>query len=261
MNNHQKQFQAATSESKVELNPQQAVSITPVVVLQHTTLPDTSRKLVCESDCRNESFEIVVLKDAPFSGLRFKLRFIRETIEQLSGWKVYLFKLYKTESVSGGMFADRRKKELYINADLLRMPLRAIARLISSLPGLLSVLSERVKSTVDGLYKPSRTKVLRVNQQATVVLTVSENGLCFPAHYAFSADELFVHVSINDNEVYLRFDNGWRMFCQTNLPLPFYAYKTPIEIRNQGYTIPLPLDVFYELKRNQKELLFTVYAV
>ncbi|MEC0208204.1 hypothetical protein P4H70_04515 [Paenibacillus ehimensis] len=262
MNNHQQQFQlpAATNGSKVELHPHPAVSITTVVVLQHTTVPDASRKLVCESESRNEPFEIVVFKDAPFSGLRFKFRFIRETIEQLSGWKVYLFKMYSPGAVSGGMFADRQTKELYIDADLLRMPLRAIAKLIGSLPDLLSALSERVKSAVDGLYKSGRTKTFRVNQQTSVGLTVSENGLCLPSHYVFSADELFVHVSINDNEVYLRFDNGWRMFFQTQLPLPFYAYKTPIEVRSQGYTIPLPLDVCYELKRDPQVLRFMVYA-
>lgn len=262
MNNHQHQFQlsAATNGNKVELHPHPAVSITTVVVLQHTTFPDASRKLVYESECWNEPFEIVVLKDAPFSGLRFKFRFIRETIEQLSGWKVYLFKMYSPGAVSGGMFADRQMKELYINVDLLRMPLREIVKQIGSLPDLLSALSERVKSAVDGLYKSDRTKTFRVNQQASVGLTVSENGLCFPSHYVFSADELFVHVSINDNEVYLRFDNGWRMFFQTHLPLPFYAYKTPIEVRNQGYTIPLPVDVCYELKRDHKELRFVVYA-
>ncbi|PYI52423.1 hypothetical protein [Paenibacillus flagellatus] len=158
------------------------------------------------------------------------------------------------------MFADRQMKELYINVDLLRMPLRAIVKLIGSLPDLLSALSERVKSAVDGLYKSDRTKIFRVNQQASVGLTVSENGLCFPSHYVFSADELFVHVSINDNEVYLRCDNGWRLFFQSQLPLPFYAYKTPIEVRSQGYTIPLPLDVCYGLKRDHKELHFVVYA-
>lgn len=262
MNNHQQQFQlpAATNGSKVEFHPHPAVSITTVVVLQHTTFPDASRRLVFESECRNEPFEIVVLKDAPVSGLRFKFRFTRETIEQLSGWKVYLFKMYSPGAISGGMFADRQTKELYIDADLLRMPLRAIAKLIGSLPDLLSAVSERVKSAVDGLYKPSRTKTLRVNQQASVMLTVNENGLCFPAHYVFSADELLVHVSINDNEVYLRFDNGCRMFFQSHLPLPFYAYKTPIEVRSQGYTIPLPLDVCYELSRDHKELRFVVYT-
>ncbi|WP_146000428.1 hypothetical protein [Paenibacillus pasadenensis] len=162
MNNHQHQFQlpASTNGSKVELHPHPAVSITTVVVLQHTTFPDASRRLVCESECRNEPFEIVVLKDVPFSGLRVKFRFIRETIEQLSGWKVYLFKMYSPGSASGGMFADRRMKELYIDADLLRMPLRAIAKLIGNLPDLLSALSERVKSAVDGLYKPGRIKGL-----------------------------------------------------------------------------------------------------
>lgn len=262
MNNHQQQFQlpAGTNSSKVELHPHPAVSITTVVVLQHTTFPDVSRKLVCESESLNEPFEIVVLKDAPFSGLRFKFRFIRETIEQLSGWKVYLFKMYSPGAVSGGMFADRKTKELYIDVDLLRMPLRAITNLIGSLPDLLSTLSERVKSAVDGLYKSGKIKTFRVNQQVSVELTVGENGLCFPAHYVFSADELFVHVSINDNEVYLRFDNGWRLFFQTHLPLPFYAYKTPIEVRSQGYTIPLPLDVCYDLKRDPQELRFMVYA-
>ncbi|MFD1135621.1 hypothetical protein [Paenibacillus urinalis] len=262
MNNHQQQFQlsAATNGSKFELHPHPAVSITNVVVLQHITLSDASRKLICESECRNEPFEFVVLKDAPFIGLRFKFGFIRETIEQLSGWKVYFFKMYSPESVSGGMFADRQMKVLYIDTDLLRMPLRAIVKLIGSLPDLLSVLSERVKSAVDGLYKSDRTKALRMNQQASVGLTVSDNGLCFPAHYVFSADELFVHVSINDNEIYLRFDNGWRMFFQTHLPLPFYAYKTPIEVRSPGYTIPLPLDVCEELKRDQHELRFVVYV-
>lgn len=152
MNNHQHQFQlpASTNGSKVGLHPHPAVSITTVVVLQHTTFPDASRRLVCESEYRNEPFEIMVLKDAPFSGLRFKFRFIRETIEQLSGWKVYLFKMYSPGAVSGGMFADLQTKELYIDADLLRMPLRAIAKLIGSLPDLLSTLSERVKSVVDG---------------------------------------------------------------------------------------------------------------
>ncbi|CAM3647533.1 hypothetical protein [Marinicrinis lubricantis] len=239
MNNHQQQFQlpTATNGSKVELHPHPTVSITAVVVLQNITLPDASRKLVCESECRNERFEIMVPKDVPFSGLRVKFRFIRETIEQLSGWKVYLFKMYSPGAVSGGMFADRQMKELYINVDLLRMPLRAIVKLIDSLPDLLSALSERVKSAVDGLYKSDRTKIFRVNQQASVGLTVSENGLCFPSHYVFSADELFVHVSINDNEVYLQCDNGWRLFFQSQLPLPFYAYKTPIEVRSQGYTI------------------------
>lgn len=262
MNNHQHQFQlpASTNGSKVGLHPHPAVSITTVVVLQHTTFPDASRRLVCESEYRNEPFEIMVLKDAPFSGLRFKFRFIRETIEQLSGWKVYLFKMYSPGAVSGGLFADLQTKELYIDADLLRMPLRAIAKLIGSLPDLLSTLSERVKSVVDGLYKSGRTKTFRVNQQASVELTVGENGLCFPAHYVFSADELFVHVSINDNEVYLRYDNGCRMFFQSHLPLPFYAYKTPIEVRSQGYTIPLPLDVCYDLKRDPQVLRFMVYA-
>ncbi|MFD1127629.1 hypothetical protein ACFQ3J_05480 [Paenibacillus provencensis] len=262
MNNHQQQFQlpAATNGSKVELHPHSAVSITTVVVLQQITLPDASRKLVCESECRNERIEIMMLKDVPFSGLRIKFRFIREIIEQMSGWKVYLFKMYSPGAVSGGMFADRQMKVLYIDVDLLWMPLRAIAKLIGSLPDLLSALSERVLSVVDGLYKPGRTKTLRVNEQTSVGLTVSKNGLCFSSHFVFSADELFVHVSINGNEVYLRFDNGWRMFFQTHSPLPFYAYKTPIEVRSQGYTIPLPLDVCHELMLDQKELLFAVYA-
>ncbi|OBZ17098.1 hypothetical protein [Bacillus sp. FJAT-26390] len=79
-----------------------------------------------------------------------------------------------------------------------------------------------------------------MNQQTSVELSVSENGFYFPSHYVFSADELFVHVSINDNEVYLRFDNGWRMFFQSHLPLP--------------------VDVCHELMRDQKELRFVVYA-
>ncbi|WP_141680194.1 hypothetical protein [Bacillus sp. FJAT-26390] len=101
----------------------------------------------------------MVLKHAPFIGLRFKLKFIRETIEQLSGWKVCLFKMYCPASGSNRIIADRRLKELYIDADLLRMPLRAIVKLIGSLPDLLSTLSGRVKSAVDGMYKPSKQRL------------------------------------------------------------------------------------------------------
>lgn len=161
MNNNKKQLQltATTNGSNAELHLHPAVSITAVVVQQHTTFPDNSRRLVCETECKNEQFEIMVLNDVPFIGMQIKFRFIRETIERLSGWKVYLFKMYSPASNSNRMIADRQLKELYITADLLRMPLRAIAKLISSLPYLLSTLSGRVKSAVDGLYKSDKTKL------------------------------------------------------------------------------------------------------
>lgn len=250
-----------TNGSSIEFRQHLMIAVTTIIVSQHTELSGSSQKLICVTELENEQFEINVLnEEVAVAGMRLKFRFIRQTVEQLCGWKVRLFKMCGSAYCSSKMIVDRRKKHLFIDVDMLHMPLRSIIRLFSRVHELLGTFPELMKSVVDGLGKQNNTKLLRVNQQASICLSVVENGLCFPSDYAFSANELFVHVSINENEIYLRFDNGWRMFYQSNVRLPFYAYKTPIEVREIGYSIPIPVQVSQELISEKEGLHFHVHA-
>lgn len=265
MNKNEKQNQlpvvfSNTNGSNIEIHPHVMIAVTTVVVLQHNESSSISQRLICEAECSNERFEIIVLKETAISGIQFKFKFIREAVEQLIGWSVHLFKMCSPASSNDRIIVDRQMKQLYIDADILRMPLRALIKLIGRLPELLAALTGRLKMAVEEFGKLNDSKTLRVNQQASVALSVGESGLYFPSHYVFSANELFVHVSINENEIYLRFDNGWRMFYQSNVLLPFYAYKTPIEVIERGYTIPFPVEVCHELKCVTKEVHFEVHA-
>jgi hypothetical protein len=148
-------------------------------------------------------------------------------------------------------------KQLYVNVNVLRMPIQSLLKLCGEIPELLRTASASLKSITSRADESRCTKSLQVSQHSTLSLVVGDKGLRFLPDIALKPSELTVNVSINDDELYIR-SCGWRLFHKSPTAFAFYSYRTPVILHQESYTIPIPPDVTHALLAVNDEVVFEV---
>lgn len=224
-----------------------------IIVIRTIAFPDriasaeVMQKMECFSELTSERFEVVVLSDNIEDGRQRKLRFFRRTVERICGWRVKFFDASDSATANCNIMIDRARMILFINIDMLRLPINSFVKICVGLPKMINTALSGLKLAFDGLGRSDGAMSPSAMQDDSIILTLSDKGLLMPTFISLLAEDRVVRITVTDVAICIQ-STGWRWIHRTSVPLPFYSYKVEVAVDGGSYLIAMPPDVLEAIK-------------